>query len=167
MTLCTPCQSEKSVNKIANKIARTKYKPITLEVSSSQPRKLINHKEYIFDLASDFAEYLGFQTSELIDGLRHEKTGFLHMRNQSRRSAVQLISAFAFATYIVQSLFFLNPIFQASSHLLWLSSLNYVGPYRKPKEQVSLRRLRFCFQISELIVFHLMLVISFKKGLIF
>ena len=33
---------------------------------------------------------------------------------------VQLISTFVFATYIVQSLCFLNPIFQASSHLLRL-----------------------------------------------
>ena len=30
--------------------------------------------------------------------------------------------AFVFATQIVQSLFFLNPKFQASSHLLWLYS---------------------------------------------
>ena len=33
-----------------------------------------------------------------------------------------LISAFVFATSIVQSLFFLNPKFQASNHLLWLYS---------------------------------------------
>ena len=30
------------------------------------------------------------------------------------------ISAFVFTTWIVQSLYFLNPKFQASSHLLWL-----------------------------------------------
>ena len=55
----------------------------------------------------------------------HEKTGFWHMRKQRRRSAfisfavtVKLISAFVFATRIVQSLYFLNPKFQASSHLL-------------------------------------------------
>ena len=40
---------------------------------------------------------------------RHEKTGFLPM---------QLHRAFVFATQIVQFLFFLNPKFQASSHLL-------------------------------------------------
>ena len=34
----------------------------------------------------------------------------------------QLISAFVFATWIVQSLYFLNPKFQASSYLLWLYS---------------------------------------------
>ena len=55
---------------------------------------------------------------------RHEKTGFLHMRKQRRRSVcavtAQLISAFGFATLIVQSLYFLNMKFQASSHLVWL-----------------------------------------------
>ena len=35
----------------------------------------------------------------------------------------KLVSAFAFATWIVQSLSFLNPKFQASSYLLWLYSL--------------------------------------------
>ena len=40
---------------------------------------------------------------------------------------VQLISAFVFTTRIVQSLYFLNPKFQASSHLLWLISLDLVG----------------------------------------
>ena len=35
----------------------------------------------------------------------------------------KLISVFVFATRIVQSLYFLNPKFQASSHLLWLYSL--------------------------------------------
>ena len=48
---------------------------------------------------------------------RDEKTGFLHMRIQRRRSA-NLISAFEFAKRIVQSLYFLNPKFQASSHVL-------------------------------------------------
>ena len=42
------------------------------------------------------------------------------------------ISAFVFATLIVQSLFYLNPKFQASSHLLRLYSPVCVGPGRKP-----------------------------------
>ena len=41
--------------------------------------------------------------------------------------------AFVFPTRIVQSLFFLNPIFQVSSYLLWLYSLVCVGPGRKPE----------------------------------
>ena len=40
----------------------------------------------------------------------------------------QLISTFVFTTQIVQSLYFLKPKFQASSHLLWLYSSACVGP---------------------------------------
>ena len=47
------------------------------------------------------------------------------------------ISAFVFATRLVQSLYFLNRKFQASSHLLWLYSLFYVGPGRKPRNRFS------------------------------
>ena len=43
----------------------------------------------------------------------------------------KLISAFVFATQIVQSFYFLYPKFQASSYLLWLYSLVCVGPGRK------------------------------------
>ena len=45
----------------------------------------------------------------------------------------QLISAFVFAIWILQSLFFLNPKFQASSYLLWLYSLVCIGPARKSR----------------------------------
>ena len=52
----------------------------------------------------------------------HEKTRFLHVRKQRRRSASQktakLISAFVFTIRIVQFLFFQNPKFQASNNLL-------------------------------------------------
>ena len=40
---------------------------------------------------------------------------------------VQLIRAFVFATQIVQFLFFLNPKFQASYHLLWLYTAWFVS----------------------------------------
>ena len=46
----------------------------------------------------------------------------------------QLISAFIFATQIVQKLYFLNPKFQASSHVLWLYSPVCVG---NPKDGFS------------------------------
>ena len=49
----------------------------------------------------------------------------------------KLISAFVFAIRIVQSLYYLHPKFQASSHLLWLYSLVCVGPGRKPEDQFS------------------------------
>ena len=52
----------------------------------------------------------------------------------------KLISAFVFATRIVQSLYFLNPKFQVSSHLLWLYSPVCVGPGRKPRRPVFSQR---------------------------
>ena len=44
----------------------------------------------------------------------------------------KLISAFVFATQIVQFLYFLNPKFPVSNHLLCLYSPVCVGPVRKP-----------------------------------
>ena len=52
----------------------------------------------------------------------------------------QLISAFVFATWIVQYLYFLNPKFQASSHLLWFPSPVCVGLGRKHRRPVFWRR---------------------------
>ena len=49
----------------------------------------------------------------------------------------KLISAFVFTTQIVQSLYFLNSKFQASSHLLRLYSPVCVGPGRKPEHRFS------------------------------
>ena len=57
------------------------------------------------------------------------------MRKQglcANKVTAQLISAFVFAIRIVQSLYYLHPKFQASSHLLWLYSPVCVGPGRKP-----------------------------------
>ena len=48
-----------------------------------------------------------------------------------------LISAFVFATRIVQFLFYLNPKFQASSSFLCLYSLVFVGPVRKLSHEVA------------------------------
>ena len=45
----------------------------------------------------------------------------------------KLISAFVYATQIVQPLYFLNPKFQASRHLLWLYSPGCAGPGRQPE----------------------------------
>ena len=65
----------------------------------------------------------------------------------------KLISAFVFATRIVQSLNFLNTTFQASSHLLWLYSLVCVRPGQKPRRPVFSQRgsflgLNVCFKDS-------------------
>ena len=52
----------------------------------------------------------------------------------------KLISAFVFATRIVQFLFYLNPKFQASSSFLSLYRPVCVGPGRKPRRLVFSRR---------------------------
>ena len=52
----------------------------------------------------------------------------------------KLISAFVFATQIVQSLYFQNPKFQASNHLLRLYSLVCVIQGRKPRRPIFSQR---------------------------
>ena len=71
----------------------------------------------------------------------------------------KLISAFVFASQKVQSLYFLNTKFQASSHLVWSCSLVCVGPGRKPRRPVFSQRgsiktccgYRNCFMLCILI----------------
>ena len=54
-----------------------------------------------------------------------------------QKVTAQLISAFVFAIRIIKSRFYLNPKFQASSHLLWVYSPVCVRPGRKPRSPVS------------------------------
>ena len=67
---------------------------------------------------------------------------FLFQLSLVMRIAVtaQLISAFVFAIRIVQSLYYLNPKFQASCRLLWLNSLVCDRPGRKPRRPVFSQR---------------------------
>ena len=64
------------------------------------------------------------------------KTNNLHRRKTKAQISfavtAKLISAFVFATRIVQFLFYLNPKFQASSSFLCLYRLVCVRPVRKP-----------------------------------
>ena len=48
----------------------------------------------------------------------------------------KLFSAFVFAKYLVQFLYFVNPKFHASGHLVWVYSPVFVGPDRKPRSPV-------------------------------
>ena len=67
------------------------------------------------------------------------KAAFAYAKTKTQISfavTAKMISAFVFATRIVQSLYFLNPKFQASSDLLWLYSPVCVGPGRKPRRPV-------------------------------
>ena len=59
----------------------------------------------------------------------------------------KLISVFVFTIWIVQYLYFLNPKFKASSHLLWLYSPVCVGPGQKPLRQVFSQRGSYLFCI--------------------
>ena len=61
----------------------------------------------------------------------------------------QLISAFVFAKRVVQSLFYLNPKFQASGHLLWLYSPVCVGPGWKPRRPVFSERGSNCLLLFQ------------------
>ena len=71
---------------------------------------------------------------------RCEKNGlFAYAKTKTQISfavTAKLISTFVFATGIVQSLYFLNPNFQVSSHFLWLYSPVCVGPGPKPQRLV-------------------------------
>ena len=67
------------------------------------------------------------------------KPAFCICKNQDAVIA-QLISAFVFATKILQSLYFLDPKFQASSHLMWLYSPVCMGPGRKLRRPVFSQR---------------------------
>ena len=72
---------------------------------------------------------------------RCEKTGFLPRRKQRQISASQqLISAFVFATRILQFLYFLSPKLPVSSNLLCSHSSGCVRPGRKPQRQGFSRR---------------------------
>ena len=76
---------------------------------------------------------------------RHEKTGFCICENKGadqlrgNREADQRL-CFRYTDRIVQSIYFLNTKFQASSHLLWLYSPVCVGPGRKPRRPVFSQR---------------------------
>ena len=74
------------------------------------------------------------------------KPAFAYAKTKTQISfavSAKLISAFVIATWIVQSLYYLNPKFQASRHLLWLYSLVCVRPGRKPRRPVFTQRGSF------------------------
>ena len=66
----------------------------------------------------------------------------------------KLISAFVFTTWIVQSLYFLNPKFQAASHLLWLYSPVCVGPGSEPQRPIFSQRGSYIIDCCNLFCRH-------------
>ena len=78
-------------------------------------------------------------TLTLYEPRREKNRLFTYAKTKTQISfavTAKLISDYAFAAWIVQSLFYLNPKFQASSYLLWLYSLVCVGPGQKPRRPV-------------------------------
>ena len=75
------------------------------------------------------------------------------------KDADQLISAFVFATRIVQFLFYLNPKFQASSSFLPLYRPVCVGPVRKP-------HCWFSHEAAQYIVYFYVLVTVSSMGIL-
>ena len=76
---------------------------------------------------------------------RYEKTGFCILENKDAdqlRGNSEADQRICFATRIVQSLCFLNPI-QVSIRLLWLYSPVCIGPCRKPRRPVFSQRGSF------------------------
>ena len=92
--------------------------------------------------------------AQLLYQSRHEKPTFCICEN---KGANQLHSNCAadqhvcFPCIIVQSLYCLNPNFQSSSHLLWLSIPVCVGPGRKPRRHVFLCHGSFHYNRAHLI----------------
>ena len=66
-----------------------------------------------------------------------------YAKTKTQIRTAKLISAFVFSTWIVQSLFFFNPKFQASSLLLWLYRPVCVRPSLKPRRPVFSHRGSF------------------------
>ena len=64
---------------------------------------------------------------------RYEKTGFLHIRKQTREADQRLCFRYTDSTI---PRYYLNPKFQASSHLVWMYSPVCVGPGRKPRRPI-------------------------------
>ena len=85
--------------------------------------------------------YLAHIFSDMSGCMRNRLFAYAKTKTQiSFAVSAKLISAFVFATWIIKSLFFLDPKFQASSYLLWPYSLVCVGPGLKPRRPVFSQR---------------------------
>ena len=82
-------------------------------------------------------EILSYNQYHMSRNVRNRIFAYAKTKTQiSFAVTAKLISAFVFATQIVQSLYFLNTKFQASIHLMRLYSPVSVGPGRKPRGPV-------------------------------
>ena len=88
-------------------------------------------------VSSGRLEKPGIGINSLCEFPLHHPYLSLVIRKPAFAKTAQLISAFVFAIWIVQSLLYPYPKFQASNHLLWLYSLVSVGPGRNPEDRFS------------------------------
>ena len=85
----------------------------------------------------NFQSLLDYFKNILNENSKSTQVFFAYAKTKTKISfAAKLISACVFATQKVQFLYFLNPEFQVSNHLLWLYRLVCVGPGRKPQRPV-------------------------------
>ena len=95
------------------------------------------------------------------------KPAFSYAKTKTQISfavTAKLISAFVLATRIEQFLYFIYTKFQASSHLVLLYSLIYVGPGRKPRRPVFSQRGSYTY-ILRLYMMILVPVLHFSNPL--
>ena len=86
---------------------------------------------------------------------RREKTAFLYMRKQRRRSTLHHEADQRLCFRYTEStipLHFLNPKFQGPSHLLWLYSPVCVGPGRKPRRPVFSQRGSYIIRAAKCLI---------------
>ena len=101
---------------------------------------------YSFDCFKCYFTAINFTIHIYLSRVMRKPDFCIYAKTKTQISCVvtaQLISAFVFAIRIVQSLYYLNAKFKASSHLLRLQCLPCVGPGRKPRRPVFSRRGSF------------------------
>ena len=118
---------------MADQVGNKNVGHLTIDFFNFQPLKIMLTCPYNVDPLT-----LHFYMSLIV-----RKPDFAYAKLKTQISfavTAKLISAFVFAIRIVQSLYYLNPTFQSSSHLLWLYSPVCVGPGRKPRRTVFSQR---------------------------
>ena len=109
-------------------------------------------------------EFIG--SADIIWAATWENRIFAYAKTKTQISfavTAKLISAFVFATWIVQSLSFLNPKFQVPSHLLWLRSPVCVGTWSEtPKTGFLTSRLILLYVYQCWVMLHIILQLLSK-----
>ena len=125
------------------------YSPVCVGPGRKLRRRVLSWDSYYLDyeLQKCWSHYVSAQADLCLCCLHmsHDirKPDFCISKTKTQISfavTVKLIRAFVFATRIVQSLYFLNPKFQASNHLLYECSPVCVRPGWEPQRPVFSQR---------------------------